>query len=144
MHKILIAVDGSEHAQRAVQYVIGLIREGGLLGGNVEVHLVNVQPLLPTRVIHDLSEEELSQYYQQRSSEAFQAPISLLGNEGITFTSHTLEGHAASQIISCATDLGCDSIVMGSHGNGFLAGVFLGSVTFKVIQLTDIPITLVK
>lgn len=45
MHKILVAVDGSEHSERAVRYLIGLIQDGGLLGGSVEVHLVNVQPL---------------------------------------------------------------------------------------------------
>lgn len=32
MHKILVAVDGSEHSERAVLYLIGLIQDGGLLG----------------------------------------------------------------------------------------------------------------
>ncbi|MGX1185352.1 hypothetical protein AB7M29_003031 [Pseudomonas sp. F-14 TE3623] len=36
------------------------------------------------------------------------------------------------------------SIILGSQGNGFLAGIFLGSVATKVIQLSSIPITLVK
>ena len=33
MHKILVAVDGSEHSERAVRYLIALIQDGGLLGG---------------------------------------------------------------------------------------------------------------
>ena len=44
MHRLLVAVDGSQHAERAVGYLIGLISEGGLLGGEREVHLINVQP----------------------------------------------------------------------------------------------------
>ena len=44
MHRLLVAVDGSQQAERAVRYLIGLIREGGLLGGEREVHLINVQP----------------------------------------------------------------------------------------------------
>ncbi|CAO3305808.1 universal stress protein [Pseudomonas putida] len=144
MHKILVAVDGSEHSERAVRYLIGLIQEGGLLGGNVEVHLLNVQPLLPTRIANGMSEDERDRYYGDRSAEDSRKAEVLLKQEGIAFTLHSLQGDAASQIVACAHFLGCDSIILGSHGNGFLAGIFLGSVAAKVIQLSDLPITLVK
>jgi nucleotide-binding universal stress UspA family protein len=144
MHKILVAVDGSEHSERAVRYLIGLIQDGGLLGGSVEVYLVNVQPLLPTRIAHDMSEDELDCYYGDKSAEDSQKAVELLKQEGIAFTLHTLQGDAASRIVASSQSLGCDNIILGSHGNGFLAGIFLGSVAAKVIQLSDIPITLVK
>ncbi|MFG0827633.1 universal stress protein [Pseudomonas sp. CJQ_7] len=144
MHKILVAVDGSEHSERAVRYLIGLIQEGGLLGGNVEVHLLNVQPLLPTRIANGMSEDERDRYYGDRSAEDSRKAEVLLRQEGIAFTLHSLQGDAASQIVACAHFLACDSIILGSHGNGFLAGIFLGSVAAKVIQLSDLPITLVK
>lgn len=144
MHKILVAVDGSEHSERAVRYLIGLIQDGGLLGGSVEVHLVNVQPLLPTRIAHDMSEDELDRHYGGKSAEDSQKAVDLLTQEGIAFTFHTLQGDAAGRIVASSQSLGCDSIILGSHGNGFLAGIFLGSVAAKVIQLSDKPITLVK
>lgn len=144
MHKILVAVDGSEHSVRAVRYLIGLIQDGGLLGGSVEVHLVNVQPLLPTRIARDMAGDELDRYYDEKSAEDTQKAVALLTQEGIAFTPHTLLGDAASKIAVASQSLGCDSIILGSHGNGFLAGIFLGSVAAKVIQLSDIPITLVK
>ena len=78
MHKILVAVDGSEHSERAVRYLIGLIQDGGLLGGSVEVHLVNVQPLLPTRIAHDMSQAELDRYYGDKSAEDSQKAVELL------------------------------------------------------------------
>jgi nucleotide-binding universal stress UspA family protein len=144
MHKILVAIDGSEHSERAVLYLIGLIQDGGLLGGSVEVHLVNVQPLLPTRIAQDMGGAELDRYYEGKSAEETQKAVALLNQEGIVFTLHTLQGDAASKIIVCSQSLGCDSIILGSHGNGFLAGIFLGSVAAKVIQLSSIPIILVK
>ncbi|WP_338923282.1 universal stress protein [Pseudomonas silesiensis] len=144
MHKILVAVDGSEHSERAVLYLIGLIQDGGLLGGSVEVHLVNVQPLLPTRIAQDTAGDELDRYYDHKSAEDSQKAVALLKQEGIAFTFHTLQGDAASKIVAASQSLGCDSIILGSHGNGFLAGIFLGSVAAKVIQLSSIPITLVK
>ena len=144
MHKVLVAVDGSEHSERAVSYLVGLIRDGGLLGGSVDVHLVNVQPLLPTRIAHDMRADEIDRYYGDKSAENSQKAGVLLKQEGVAFTLHTLQGDAASQIVACSRSLGCNNIILGSHGNGFLAGIFLGSVAAKVIQLSDIPITLVK
>jgi hypothetical protein len=34
-------------------------------------------------------------------------------------------------------------VVMGSHGHGPAAGMLLGSVSMKVLHLTDIPVTMV-
>jgi nucleotide-binding universal stress UspA family protein len=144
MHKILVAVDGSEHSVHAVRYLIGLIQEGGLLGGNVEVNLVNVQPLLPTRIAHDMDEDEIANYYGDKSTEDLQKAVALLKQEGIAFRQHELQGDAARKIVACSKALECDSIILGSHGNGFLTGIFLGSVAAKVVQLSDIPVTLVK
>ena len=50
MHRILLAVDGSEHSDRAVRYLIGLIRDGGLLGGSTEIHIFHVRPHLSERI----------------------------------------------------------------------------------------------
>lgn len=144
MHKILMAVDGSEHSERAVQYLIGLIQNGGLLAGNAEVHLLNVQPLLPTRILQSLDREELARYYEEKSDDDSHKAIALMKQAGIAFTFHTLQGDAARTIVSCSQSLGCESIILGSQGKGFLAGIFLGSVASKVIQLSSIPVTLVK
>ncbi|MBK3467336.1 universal stress protein [Pseudomonas sp. MF6776] len=70
--------------------------------------------------------------------------VPLLPKPRIAFTSHLLQGNAADAIVACSQLLGCDSIILGSHGNGYLVGIFLGSVAAKVIQLSDVPITLVK
>ena len=105
---------------------------------------MNVQPLLPTRIAHDMSDDEVGRYYGDKSTEDSQEAEALMKQEGIAFALHTLQGDAASQIVACSHSLGCDSIILGSQGNGFLAGIFLGSVAAKVIQLSDIPITLVK
>jgi nucleotide-binding universal stress UspA family protein len=37
-----------------------------------------------------------------------------------------------------------ESIVMGTRGLGAMAGLVLGSVAMKVVQLARIPVTLVK
>ena len=43
-----------------------------------------------------------------------------------------------------ADQLGCDGIVMGSHGMGGVLGVLLGSTAQRVVHLANVPVTLVK
>jgi nucleotide-binding universal stress UspA family protein len=43
-----------------------------------------------------------------------------------------------------AAQLGCDSIVMGTHGRGAISNLLMGSVATKVIHFSQVPVTLVK
>ncbi len=144
MHRLLVAVDGSQQAERAVRHLIGLIREGGLLGGEREVHLINVQPQPSPRLTRMIPVDEFEHYYKGQSDEACRAAEELLRAEGVPFTRHDRKGAVAETIVACAQELQCDSIVMGTHGAGYISGILLGSVATKVIHLTDVPVTLVK
>ncbi len=53
-------------------------------------------------------------------------------------------GHIASAIVDAATKEGADLIVMGSRGLSDTAGVFLGSVTHKVMQLVEVPVLIAR
>ena len=53
-------------------------------------------------------------------------------------------GHAAEKIVQVAREHQCTRIVMGTRGLGSIAGLMLGSVAYKVVHLSPIPVTLVK
>jgi nucleotide-binding universal stress UspA family protein len=55
-----------------------------------------------------------------------------------------LLGDPAEIIGSYADDQHCDMVVMGTRGLGPVGGLFLGSVTTKVIHVVNVPVTLVK
>jgi nucleotide-binding universal stress UspA family protein len=48
--------------------------------------------------------------------------------------------HAAKFIVAAAAEKGAELIVMGSRGLSDVQGVFLGSVTHKVIQTAGVPV----
>lgn len=64
-----------------------------------------------------------------------------LGDETI----HTMlkEGDFAESIIEAANELNSDIIVIGSHGRKWLEKILMGSVTEKVISLTNKPLYVV-
>lgn len=54
-----------------------------------------------------------------------------------------IPGDPTDQILKQAGELSCDTIVMGSHGKGFLKGIFFGSTTQKVLRRTNKPVMII-
>jgi len=53
------------------------------------------------------------------------------------------EGFAAEEILQTAEKLGCDAIVMGSHGKGILHNTFLGSTSKQVLRRSRLPVFII-
>jgi nucleotide-binding universal stress UspA family protein len=52
-------------------------------------------------------------------------------------------GHPVEEILKAADDEGCDVIVLGTHGKGFLTQTFLGSVAGSVLERTRKPVFII-
>ncbi len=52
-------------------------------------------------------------------------------------------GYPPNEILSAVENEKCDLIVMGSHGKGFLAHTFLGSVSSAVLNRTRKPVFII-
>lgn len=58
-------------------------------------------------------------------------------------TIQVVEGSPAVEILKKIDEMKPDLLVMGTHGKGFLAHTFLGSVAQKVLQRVKIPVVVV-
>ncbi len=141
VHRILLAVDGSEHAMRAAHFVCGL-KSGSK---PVQVELLNVQPTLPEGYVRGLISEEMRMSRQNEDREAaLRAASDALNNSGTPFSVRVLTGDTAEEIVKLANELHCARIVMGTRGRSAVTGMMLGSVAYKVMHLSPLPVTLVK
>jgi len=52
-------------------------------------------------------------------------------------------GHPVEEILKAADEEGCDAIVLGTHGKGFLRHTFLGSVAEDVLERTRNPVFII-
>jgi nucleotide-binding universal stress UspA family protein len=144
MDRILVPIDGSEQAARALQFLVKRIGTGQ----RAEVHLVNVQvPIqLPIRLNAEptLTKESIEQTQAAAGDQVLQPARALLDSNGVSYKSKVFIGDAALSIAQYAKEQGCGEIVMGTRGMGSIANLILGSVATKVIHLVDVPVTLVK
>lgn len=140
MLKLLIAVDGSESALRAVRHVIELARRGIA----IETVLVNVQPPVMSGEVGAVAPIGMAlEARALASADALGAARTLLDEAVVPTIVHATHGDAAVEIVALASECGCDGIVMGRRGLSALASLVLGSVSSQVIRLAHVPVTLV-
>ena len=132
--KILLAVDGSTHSNKATET---LIKHAALYKDKPEVILLYVH--LPVPKLHGMSKvvsrEMIDRYYREESEEALATSKSLLEKAGVASHVQMLVGPVAETIFKQAEVHGCDLIYMGTRGMGALKNVLLGSNAVKVLHI---------
>src|SRR3546814_7923155 len=125
--RILVPVDGSDSSLAAVRFVIAKLASAGT---PQEIHLLTVQPQLPT-ASRFVDAGVLRDYRQEEGAKDLAAARKLLDNAGVEYTSHIAVGDPADTIATYADQKQCDAIVMGTRGLRRVAGLVLGSVAVK-------------
>lgn len=136
--RILLAVDGSEHALRAAKVAADLAR-----CMKAELRIVVVYAPIPPY----LGEPNLQRAINSRLDEAhtiLQKAVETVGDIPVEIHTELLEGDAAEAIIEVAKTRNSDLIVMGSRGLGRLAGLLLGSASQKVVSHAPCPVLIVR
>ncbi|WP_295396573.1 universal stress protein [uncultured Thiodictyon sp.] len=139
--RFLVPCDGSEHSLRALRHLLRLA------AGHPapELRLLNVRdPADAWEVRSFLNPKEIADIQQQEGEADLRGARDLLEATGIAYTAQVACGPIAETIAEFSIQQGCDHIVMGTHGRGTLASLFLGSVASAVVHLSPLPVTLVK
>lgn len=143
MLKILIPVDGSEGSLNAVRHVIRLKESSTALS----VILLNVyeEPVPYGAVSAQVPPERIREIEKEYTDPALAGAEKILQEARIDYERELrVAADIAPMIARRAEELGCDAIVMGTHGGGALARALMGSTAMKVIHLVKLPVTVVK
>ncbi len=137
--KILLAVDGSDHALHAARIAAEMAR--GMKPK--EFRVVVSYDAIPLY----LGEPNMQYAIDSRKKDAEEILGSALKEVGeLPCEIHTelLEGDSATAIIDVATIRKSEIIIMGSRGLGRLAGLVLGSTSQKVVAHAPCPVLIVR
>lgn len=136
--KILVAMDGSAAALRALEIAIKRVKEGG------KIRLVNVQQPAPPSVSVFVGGEAMEGLYRDEAERSLAPARERLREAGVEFEEKARHGPIGDTIAADAAENRCDEIIMGSRGMGAFSSVLLGSVAMRVLQLANMPVTIVK
>lgn len=136
--KILLATDGSSHAQEALKYACDLaLRDGA------QVIVVHAFAPVPTYLGEPWGEHVIGRHVAEGHRIA-ELAAEHLREAGVDFKMEVLEGPPADAILRVAEVRQCDLIVMGSRGHGTLASLLLGSVSHHVAAHARVPVMIVR
>lgn len=151
IRKILYATDHSKNSAYAFYYAVDIARERG-----AKIVILHVIEFLPRGVYpgalgagreHEPSETEKVDFEQTRNhlQKVCQKAENEIGPPCVELVSNTIVrvGYPAEEILNVADEEGCDLIILGTHGKGFLKRTFLGSVSNAVLHRAQKPVLLI-
>lgn len=140
MLKVLIPVDGSEHALLAVHHVLRLVG-AGLKVRCVVANVQDTANLYELVTAHDPN--VLQKVNDEAGHDLIRSAVQLLEAARVPVEQEVVTGDPAHMLVDIVERLGCDVIVMSARGGGLRAAV-LGSVSQEMVQISPVPVTLVK
>lgn len=172
--KIILATDGSEHADQALKVAIDLAQkyQAELTIAHVltqdhpteeierilEVeHLLKEPTLDKDKMEHILLTDAYDNHGMMRQGDREARAVAIIGEQILkaamlqvekvgleTVKTAILSGDYANAILKLADDLDADMIVMGRRGLSTLKGLIIGSVSYKVSQRARCSVLTVK
>lgn len=142
MNRILVATDGSEGAERAVDYAARQAQAEG-----AELVIANVTGDLPDKVFGAFTRTQQTWFDELVSSVS--ADILAKAREhakrvGVAAVHlESRRGDVVQTIIDMAEDKQATVIVVGKRGAGRVTGLLIGSVSQKLVSLATLPVTVV-
>jgi nucleotide-binding universal stress UspA family protein len=145
---LLVALDGSELANKALKVSLELARSNGS-----KITIVTSTDPINTGLgtggfgIVDKAAiiAQLEQVYAAEAKEILDAAKVASSEMGIDANTVYIPGQkAADSIVETSEKAGCDVVVMGSHGRQGLQKLFLGSQAAAVLAESKIPVLIVK
>ncbi len=147
--KILYATDLSKNSAYAFYYAVDLAQKKGAT--IIILHSLEPVPAYVRNYISGAEKLELENQsemivmIEKRLDNFCRKVDNQIGSPCVELVSKVIVrvGHPVDEILSAADDEGCDMIVLGNHGKGFLKQTFLGSVSRGVLDRARKPVLII-
>lgn len=143
---LLVPSDGTPLSERALGQALALAKALG-----ARLTLLHVQPPLPVSLVgmgemlDPATVESLALLAERESRRIVEAARARALQDGLEIQTEVLKQDLPHRgIVDTAQRLGCDLIVMASHGRRGLSSLLLGSETQRVLLHASVPVLVVR
>jgi len=152
-NNILVAVDGSEHSKKALNYALELAEK---FDGKITlIHVYStVVPVVPsvdalsgpalTPPVATAVSAEITERARERGKQILDEAERVIKKRGISVEKVLREGEAVGEIVAAAQEGKFDLIVVGHRGLSKLKEFFLGAVSEGISHKAVCPVLIVK
>lgn len=140
IEKILLPFDGSVYSVNATKYALDLAKL-------YKAHVTIVYCYQEWGAnVSETPEHLIMEIEANRKKEAdviLKKAEGIFENQGVEYTLETIGGEPGHVLANRSKSKNYDLIIMGSHGHSDITGLFLGSVTHKVLNTIYCPVMVV-
>ena len=138
--RILLATDGSPHAELAAIKAVDLAHSTG-----ARLHVVAVGRTFPTAV-YDVYTETGQEDLRREAQEILDEQVRKIEEAGgtVAIAHLKMDERRDEAIVHLAEEIGADLIVIGSRGFGGLKRALLGNVADSVVRHAHCPVLVVR
>jgi nucleotide-binding universal stress UspA family protein len=138
--EILVPVDGSNNALRAVDYALELAGATG-----AKLRLFYVFPVSSVEIIGmaGMSRDDIEHAAQDAAQRVFDKLHDEIGETDVSIEDETSIGDPAEEIIRCTEDDHELLVILGRRGLSRIQSLLLGSVSEKVVRHAHSPVMVI-
>ena len=138
--EILVPVDGSNNALRAVDYALELAGATG-----AKLRLFYVFPVSSVEIIGmaGMSRDDIEHAAQDAAQRVFDKLHDEIGETDVSIEDETSIGDPAEEIIRCTEDDHDLLVILGRRGLSRIQSLLLGSVSEKVVRHAHSPVMII-
>jgi nucleotide-binding universal stress UspA family protein len=138
-NEILVPVDSSEQAEKALEYAVGENPDASIR----LVHAYGLEGRAGRGAVIQLSDQAL-EAAKERADKVLENAREVAKAAGYEGDIETVAESGDPEAVITAHAGDADAIYIGSHGRDGSARILLGSVAEKVVRRSPVPVTVVK
>lgn len=143
--RIIVPVDGSPTANKALVAALQLARDGG---GRVRlIHVVEELAFVDGYDMYGGQTGELLQVMREAGDKVLDAALEIARSAGVDADKQLFDrfGERLGEVVAnAARDWNADLIVLGTHGRRGIGRVLLGSGAEQIIRLAPTPVLVIR
>lgn len=139
--KILVPIDGSQTASKALDYALKLAQ-----ADQAEVRLVYCIDELSLLSNHEYS-GEIAQLARENGHKVLESGMALASNAKVKADTRLIDRvgqRLGESVADAAGEWGADLVVLGTHGRRGIGRVLLGSGAEQVMRMSPVPVLMVR
>lgn len=139
--KILVPIDGSQTASKALDYALKLAQ-----ADQAEVRLVYCIDELSLLSSHEYS-GEIAQLARENGHKVLESGMALASTAKVKADTRLIDRvgqRLGESVADAAGEWGADLVVLGTHGRRGIGRVLLGSGAEQVMRMSPVPVLMVR
>lgn len=136
--RILVPMDDSEMAQKALRYALEAYQDADI----TVLHVVGKMTPMMGEIVGLALEEDFQTAAEERADEIFTTAREIAAEYNAEINTTVAIGHPARTIVKKSEAF--DTVVLGSHSGSIADRLFVGNVAEDVFRRAPVPVTVVR